>query len=97
MTHWAGSWPQCYIYTVQYTYESCCTQAGIFYWQIIDWYAFNITVILLGLLECVAFAHVYGVRRVCDNIREMCGRAPGLYWKSCWLVLTPLVLLVHTD
>ena len=69
-------------------------QAGVFYWQVIDWYAYSISAILLGLLECVAFAYCYGVRRVKANVALMTGRAPGLYWTVCWLFFTPLTLLV---
>ena len=71
-----------------------CAKAGVYFWQILDWYAFGVSVIFFGLLECVAFAYVYGVRRISDNIRQMTGKAPGLYWKACWLAFTPIILAV---
>lgn len=68
----------------------------MYFWQVIDWYAYGITPILVGLLECIAFAFCYGVRRISANLKLMTGRAPGLYWIICWLFCSPLTLLVHS-
>lgn len=33
-----------------------------------------------------------GVRRVSEDIREMLGHPPGLYWQVCWVAIAPVFL-----
>jgi hypothetical protein len=37
-----------------------------------------------------------GVQRFSNDIEEMLGFQPGLYWKICWAVLCPLFLFVSS-
>lgn len=35
-----------------------------------------------------------GTQRFCDDIKDMIGFAPGLYWRFCWRFAAPLFLMV---
>ncbi len=69
-------------------------KSGIYWWQIIDWYAFSMAVILIAIFECIIFSYIYGLKRFCSNIEEMTGSKPNYFWRLCWAFLTPLILLV---
>lgn len=36
---------------------------------------------------------VLGTQRFCDDIKDMIGFAPGLYWRFCWRFAAPLFLM----
>lgn len=35
-----------------------------------------------------------GVDRLCKDVEFMIGRNPGVYWRICWGIITPLLMLV---
>jgi hypothetical protein len=35
-----------------------------------------------------------GTQRFCDDIRDMIGFSPGLYWRVCWRFVAPAFLMV---
>lgn len=35
-----------------------------------------------------------GTDRLCRDCEFMIGRNPGIYWRTCWTILTPLVMAV---
>lgn len=39
------------------------------------------------------FDFVAGTKRFCNDIRDMIGFRPGLYWRVCWRFVAPLFLL----
>lgn len=51
-------------------------------------------IFILAALEIIAVQWVYGVNRFCRDIEFMLNRKTGYYWKFCWAILIPLVLIV---
>lgn len=45
------------------------------------------------LFESIAISWIYGIDRFCDDIKDMIGFAPGLYWRVCWRFAAPVFLL----
>lgn len=37
-----------------------------------------------------------GVDRFCDDIKDMMGHMPGVYWRFCWRFAAPLFLVVSS-
>lgn len=69
-------------------------QGGIYYFQLIDHYAASISIMFLAFFQITAIAWFYGIRRLSKNIKQMTGRAPSLYFRSCWLIVGPSLLFV---
>lgn len=69
-------------------------QGGIYYFQLIDHYAASITIMFLAFFQITAIAWFYGVRRLSKNIKQMTGRAPSLFFRSCWVCICPVLLFV---
>lgn len=70
-----------------------CTQGGFYFFQLLDRYAAGYSILIAVLFETIAVSWIYGTNRFCEDIRDMIGFAPGIYWRVCWKFLAPLFLL----
>jgi len=72
-----------------------CTQGGMYVLQLIDQYAATFSALILGMIESVVIAWVYGVDRFLADIKLMIGYypTPRLYWKFIWKYFTPVIIL----
>ncbi|CAH2073969.1 unnamed protein product, partial [Iphiclides podalirius] len=68
-------------------------RSGIYVFQLMDYYAASLSITYLAFFEVVAIAWFYGVGRLSRNIKQMTGRRPSLYFRFCWLVASPALLL----
>ncbi|KAK0090513.1 hypothetical protein PV325_012567 [Microctonus aethiopoides] len=76
-----------------------CTPGGQFILGLVDFYAGSFIVFVLATLEITGFFWVYGLENVLDDIEFMMKKRPSIYWRLCWAVITPLLLvtiLVYT-
>ncbi|XP_055320970.1 sodium-dependent dopamine transporter [Sitodiplosis mosellana] len=70
-----------------------CTQGGFYYFQLLDRYAAGYSILIAVLFESIAVSWIYGTNRFCDDIRDMVGFYPGIYWRICWKFVAPFFLL----
>ncbi|CAG9759494.1 unnamed protein product [Ceutorhynchus assimilis] len=70
-----------------------CSQGGFYFFQLLDRYAAGYSMLVAVFFEAVVVSWIYGTRRFCDDIQDMIGFAPGLYWRFCWKFAAPLFLL----
>lgn len=70
-----------------------CTQGGFYYFQLLDRYAAGYSILIAVLFETIAVSWIYGTNRFCDDIRDMVGFYPGIYWRVCWKFIAPIFLL----
>lgn len=73
-----------------------CTQGGFYYFQLLDRYAAGYSILIAVLFETIAVSWIYGTNRFCDDIRDMVGFYPGIYWRICWKFVAPFFLLFIT-
>ncbi|XP_058988103.1 sodium- and chloride-dependent GABA transporter ine [Musca domestica] len=67
-------------------------QGGIYFFQLMDHYAASVTIMFLAFCQMIAIAWFYGTGRLSKNIKQMTGKAPSLYLKSCWILCGPCLL-----
>ncbi|XP_030760417.1 sodium-dependent dopamine transporter isoform X2 [Sitophilus oryzae] len=70
-----------------------CSQGGFYFFQLLDKYAAGYSMLIAVLFEAVVVSWIYGTQRFCDDIEDMIGFAPGIYWRFCWKFAAPLFLL----
>ncbi|XP_061179714.1 sodium- and chloride-dependent glycine transporter 1-like [Saccostrea echinata] len=69
------------------------TSGGMYYFQIVDWYAASLCVTLTSFLECVIVGWIYGADRFSKDVKMMLGMEVNVVIRVCWCIITPLVML----
>ncbi|XP_053625464.1 sodium-dependent dopamine transporter [Plodia interpunctella] len=70
-----------------------CTKGGFYFFQLLDRYAAGYSILVAVFFEAIAVSWIYGTERFCEDIRDMIGFRPGVYWRVCWRFAAPAFLL----
>ncbi|XP_055385962.1 sodium- and chloride-dependent GABA transporter ine isoform X3 [Condylostylus longicornis] len=68
-------------------------QGGIYFFQLMDHYAASISIMFLAFFQVIAIAWCYGAGRLSSNVKQMTGKAPAYYLKTCWVLCGPALLI----
>uniref|UniRef100_A0A671XP83 Transporter n=1 Tax=Sparus aurata TaxID=8175 RepID=A0A671XP83_SPAAU len=71
----------------------CVTNGGMYVFTLLDHFAAGTSILFGVLIEAIGIAWFYGVDRFSDDIEEMIGQRPGMYWRLCWKFVSPCFLL----
>lgn len=71
----------------------CVTNGGIYVFTLLDHFAAGTSILFGVLIEAIGVAWFYGVRQFSDDIKQMTGQRPSLYWRLCWKFVSPCFLL----
>ncbi|KAG7209784.1 hypothetical protein KM043_011402 [Ampulex compressa] len=70
-----------------------CTPGGQFILGLVDYYAGSFIVFVLATLEITGVFWIYGLENFLDDIEYMLKRRPSIYWRICWSIITPVLLI----
>ena len=65
------------------------TQSGLHILALVDYYGATFIAFNLAVFELISFCYIYGVERMCKDIKFMLDFRPNIYWRVCWKFLTP--------
>ncbi|XP_013776785.1 sodium- and chloride-dependent glycine transporter 2-like [Limulus polyphemus] len=82
-----------YYATTLIHYCCYCFQGGQYILNLMDTYGGGFAITFIAICELVALMWGYGIKRFCDDLEFMLGTRPNLFWKACWFVVSPLVLI----
>ncbi|XP_037323629.1 sodium- and chloride-dependent GABA transporter ine [Pungitius pungitius] len=72
----------------------CVMQVGIYVFQLMDHYTAIVSIMFLAFFEVIAICWSYGVNRLSDNLQEMTGKRPNIFFRLCWLIVAPVLITV---
>lgn len=75
------------------------SQGGQWFITLVDYYGGTFVAIIVGVLEIVTIFWIYGLFNFLNDMEFMLGKRMSVYWRLCWLLITPLfmiVILVYT-
>ncbi|XP_071348136.1 sodium- and chloride-dependent GABA transporter 3-like [Trachinotus anak] len=71
------------------------TEGGMYIFQLSDYYGCTRAChYFFALSECLALAWTFGADRVINNIGDMTGQRPSVFFKLCWKYIIPLLSLI---
>lgn len=70
------------------------TNGGIYMLNLMDTFASSWSLLIIGLTEILGLSYVYGCNRFLQDVTLMLGNEPSVWWKICWMCVSPLVMLI---
>ncbi|XP_033978325.1 solute carrier family 6 member 4b [Trematomus bernacchii] len=71
---------------------STLTYGGAYVVKLLEEFGVGCSIIAVGFLEAIAVFWFYGITRFSNDVKAMLGKAPGLFWKVCWVAISPAFL-----
>uniref|UniRef100_A0A671RMB3 Sodium-dependent neutral amino acid transporter B(0)AT3-like n=1 Tax=Sinocyclocheilus anshuiensis TaxID=1608454 RepID=A0A671RMB3_9TELE len=68
--------------------------SGNYWLEIFNSYVGSIPLLVIAFCEIIGVVFFYGMNRFSDDIESMTGRRPNLFWRVCWMGISPIMLLV---
>ncbi|XP_005095077.3 sodium- and chloride-dependent glycine transporter 2 [Aplysia californica] len=69
------------------------SRGGVYLFQLVDWYFAAFTTVVIGIMECIVIAWIYGSDRFRSDVQLMIGSKPPYVFALLWGFWTPGVLL----
>uniref|UniRef100_A0A1L8DK64 Transporter n=2 Tax=Nyssomyia neivai TaxID=330878 RepID=A0A1L8DK64_9DIPT len=68
------------------------TGAGEYWLKLFDSFAGTIGLVVIALMEMIAVIYIYGHEKFTEDIYQMTGYRPGLYWQATWRYIGPGIM-----
>uniref|UniRef100_A0A8C7XD93 Solute carrier family 6 member 4b n=1 Tax=Oryzias sinensis TaxID=183150 RepID=A0A8C7XD93_9TELE len=73
---------------------STLTYGGAYVVKLLEEFGVGCSIIAVGFLEAIAVSWFYGINRFSNDVQAMLGKAPGLFWRVCWVGISPAFLYI---
>ncbi|XP_043514896.1 sodium-dependent nutrient amino acid transporter 1-like [Frieseomelitta varia] len=70
------------------------TPGGQWFVTLVDYYGGTFVAIIVGVLEIITIFWIYGLTNFINDVEFMLGQKPWFYWRFCWAVITPILMIV---
>ncbi|XP_022906490.1 sodium-dependent neutral amino acid transporter B(0)AT3 isoform X2 [Onthophagus taurus] len=70
------------------------TGAGEYWLKLFDSFAGTIGLVVVAFMEMIAVIYIYGHKKFTQDIFDMTGVRPGIFWQFTWRFLAPLIMFV---
>ncbi|RLV99777.1 hypothetical protein DV515_00009395 [Chloebia gouldiae] len=67
-------------------------QGGAYVVNLLEEFGAGCSILAVVLLETIAVSWFYGIQRFSHDVKAMLGFTPGLFWKLCWIAISPALL-----
>uniref|UniRef100_A0A7N6AHN7 Transporter n=1 Tax=Anabas testudineus TaxID=64144 RepID=A0A7N6AHN7_ANATE len=65
------------------------------YWvEVFNGYVGSVPLLIIAFFEITAVIYIHGMNNFSEDLYFMTGRRPNIFWKACWMVISPVMLLV---
>lgn len=71
-----------------------CTGAGEYWVKVFDSCSGSMGLLLIAFFEVIGVMYVYGHQRFIDDIEDMVGDRPNMYWQIMWRFGSPLIMFI---
>uniref|UniRef100_A0A8C2FP69 Solute carrier family 6 member 4b n=1 Tax=Cyprinus carpio TaxID=7962 RepID=A0A8C2FP69_CYPCA len=71
---------------------STLTTGGAYVVKLLEEFGVGSSIIAIVFLEATAVSWFYGINRFSNDIKSMLGYTPGLFWRVCWVAISPAFL-----
>ncbi|XP_026882980.2 solute carrier family 6 member 4b [Electrophorus electricus] len=71
---------------------STLTKGGAYVVKLLEEFGVGSSIIAVVFLEATAVSWFYGINRFSSDIKAMLGYTPGIFWKVCWVAISPAFL-----
>lgn len=69
------------------------TYGGMYLVTFLDTFSTSPALMLIVFSEVFAISWIYGLNKFSANIKEMFNVNPNIYWKVCWKIVSPVIIL----
>ncbi|XP_067652264.1 sodium- and chloride-dependent glycine transporter 1-like [Haliotis asinina] len=69
------------------------TNAGVYMFQLVDWYVGAVACLMVAVLECLVVGWLYGVKRFSVDVEAMLGKRLPVVFKLMCFIVVPVLLL----
>lgn len=67
--------------------------SGNYWLEVFNAYVGSVPLLIVAFFEIIGVIYVRGMKRFSDDILFMTGKRPNIFWKVCWIVISPAMLL----
>ncbi|CAH0397886.1 unnamed protein product [Chilo suppressalis] len=69
------------------------TPGGQYVLEIVDYYGGTFMRLFAAIAETIGVFWIYGLENICLDIEFMLGIKTSIYWRVCWAIVTPVIMI----